>query len=806
MKAFRVLPLLIFIVSLTSCQQPAEPVDLRDEVNESTQPPTEPVDQHDELNESTEQPPEEPAPPVGITRTVTSNADSGPDSLREALNLAQTGDTILFDPNFFPPDNPETIFISEALPLIRVNWLTIDASNAGVILDGSNITDEFVIGLQIADGNNNKIMGLQISNFSGPGIGLEGEDHIIGGDRNTGNGPYGQGNLIINNFMGIGIYGLKTKNNIITGNLIGTDAEGTPDLGNHEFGIVISEDAHDNIIGPNNILAYNNWGIFLSSVKAVKNTISQNAIYGHTILNIHLPEEAYSHLVSPVILDFDLAAGMAAGATCANCRVDIFSTSTNGGEIYEGQVAADSSGLFKFEKGSPLTGPFLTAIALDQEGNAGTFSRPFGGEVSTQVIQLDNGNPRIQIQPLWSNEITSNHIGGQFDNFRYPDPETFDIWLTTQGVTRVRVGIEGIECNRVEWEQPEFSVYPEHDEVITRMADNGMDITMVLTFWDKDFYNRMGDVPKLRFTTQAEIDRYLEYVRFTVNHFKDRVEYYEIWNEPELRWWCPQGIDVADYIELVKQTVPVIREEYPEAKIVIGGVADTHYGGYGSSQWYLFQLLESEIIPLVDVVAFHPMYSTSPEYEEFVDYYYGYAEFLQEIKDTAESHGFNGEYHADEVGHAYGNQVVEGQPWEYSEIKANKYTLRVLLMNLGEGVWVSMGSRFFAEPVFNTVIDDMEPEFTPVEVLGIEDKFNSYSFSDPEGNRLIAVWRDGIATEYDPGIETSVTLPELGAGRVVGIDSLFGFEQELDFRIESGHVVIENLLIKDYPILIRLEP
>ena len=806
MKAFRVLLLLVFIVSLTSCQSPAEPVDLRDEVNESAQPPAEPVDQRDEVNESAEQPPEEPTSPVGITRTVTSTADSGTGSLREALNQAQTGDTILFDPNFFPPDNPKTIFISEALPHIRVNGLTIDASNAGVILDGNNSTGEFVHGLQIVYGNNSKIMGLQISNFSGPGIELAGEGHIIGGDRNTGSGPHGEGNLIINNFIGIGIYGSETKNNAITGNLIGTDAERTPELGNYGFGIQISEDAHDNIIGPNNIIAYNSWGIWLSSEKAVKNTISQNAIYGHTNLNIHLPEEAYSHLISPVILDFDLAAGMAAGAACANCRVDIFSTSTNGGEIFEGQASANSSGLFKLEKGSPLTGPFLTAIALDIEGNAGDFSRPFGGEVPSQVIQLDNDNPRIQIQPLWSNEINSNHIGGQFDNFRYPDLETFDIWLTTQGATRVRVGIEGIECNRVEWEQPEFSIYPEHDEVITRMAENGMDITLVLTFWDKDFYDSMGDVPKLRFTTQAEIDRYLEYVRFTVNHFKDRVEYYEIWNEPELRWWCPQGIDVADYIELVKQTVPVIREEYPEAKIVIGGVADTHYGGYGSSQWYLFQLLESEIMPLVDVVAFHPMYSTSPEYEEFVDYYYGYADFLREIMDAAESHGFNGEYHADEVGHAYGNQVVEGQPWEYSEVKANKYTLRVLLMNLGDGVWVSMGSRFFAEPAFNTVIDGMEPEFTPVEVLGSEEILNSYSFSDSEGNHLIAVWRDGIATEYDPGIETTMTLQDLGASRVVGIDPLFGFEQELVFRNESGHVVIENMVIKDYPILIRLEP
>ena len=30
----------------------------------------------------------------------------------------------------------------------------------------------------------------------------------------------------------------------------------------------------------------------------------------------------------------------------------------------------------------------------------------------------------------------------------------------------------------------------------------------------------------------SEIERYLDYLRFVVDHFNDRVQYYEIWNEP----------------------------------------------------------------------------------------------------------------------------------------------------------------------------------------------------------------------------------------------------------------------------------
>src|SRR3990170_2541731 len=93
--------------------------------------------------------------PQGRTLIVTSSADSGPGTLRQALQDAQNGDTITFDPATFPPDTPVTISLSSGLPEITQGNLTIDASNAGVVLDGSNITTpEFVHGLSILSDNN----------------------------------------------------------------------------------------------------------------------------------------------------------------------------------------------------------------------------------------------------------------------------------------------------------------------------------------------------------------------------------------------------------------------------------------------------------------------------------------------------------------------------------------------------------------------------------------------------------------------------------------------------------------------------
>jgi len=70
---------------------------------------------------------------------VTSSADSGPGTLRQALLDARRGDVITFDQSAFPPRSPTTISLSSRLPEIAQGDLAIDASDAGVILDGSGI-------------------------------------------------------------------------------------------------------------------------------------------------------------------------------------------------------------------------------------------------------------------------------------------------------------------------------------------------------------------------------------------------------------------------------------------------------------------------------------------------------------------------------------------------------------------------------------------------------------------------------------------------------------------------------------------
>ena len=111
------------------------------------------------------------------------------------------------------------------------------------------------------------------------------------------------------------------------------------------------------------------------------------------------------------------------------------------------------------------------------------------------------------------------------------------------------------------------------------------------------------------YKTEEDIATYTNWVRFMVRHFKGRIAYYEILNEPDLSFEAPSGMPVDAYVNLIKATVPVIREEDPDAKIVVGALPDTRF--LDARNW-LRDLLNSDVIPLVDGVSWHGMYGAAP--------------------------------------------------------------------------------------------------------------------------------------------------------------------------------------------------
>jgi hypothetical protein len=750
----------------------------------------------------------------GETIVVTNPADSGPGTLRQALLDVKSGDTITFDPTIFSPAAPVTVFLTSELPHLYQGNLTIDASKAGVILDGSSVPGEWSACLQIVNSDANTIRGLQISNFSGAGIAISGDAqyNLIGGDRGVGSGPFGQGNLFSNNDAGVVLSSVGTSLNTVTGNLIGTDATGTDQLGNQQQGIWITGSANRNIIGPDNVIAHNGKaGIEVYERETVQNTITRNSIHDNGWQGIDmwggndlqgLPLSAGNNfLIAPSIFDFDLQAGSVKGTACYNCTVEIFSDDSDEGACFEGQITADRMGIFILDKGASLNGPHLTATATDKNGNTSEFSLPTTGAEGSLTLQQSNDFPAYHLQIRNSSELLDNRIGRAFTGLA--NPGTYDVpTFYDMGAKRALVAINHQEPEYVFWDRSEFDISPEWDNVVTRMAENGLIVKYKLTFWDKITWPDGVGAPCARFKTEGEIERYLEFVEFIVHNFKDRIQYYEMWNEPDIANYCPKWIEVEDYINLVKRTAPVIRAEYPNAKIAVGAVSSPMEP---DAREYLFTLLESDIMPLVDVVSWHPMYGTSPEYEFHRDYYYNYPAFVQEIKDLARAHGFDGEYQVDELTWWTTRPPGDFHEGSYSPTKAAKYASRAIVMHLGmdvaTGIHEGAGNTF---PNLCTTLAGALPTDLPVQIQSTVTNTLSYTFSLPNSDHLIALWNNGIAADYDPGITSIVTIPGFQDYTVTGIDILHGFEQPMITSEEDGNLVIRNLLLKDYPILLRL--
>ncbi len=204
-------------------------------------------------------------PPIGpaqaLAYSVTNTNDSGADSLRQAVALANSNpghDTITF--NITGCGGPCTIQLESALYL---------NDPAGVTIDGYSHPDA-----EEATGSTAATIIIELDGTLTPGIAA-----LVPTSNNVIKG------LAINQFSsgtGIAIAGTLATGNTIRGCYIGTDPGGTTDLGNH-YGIQLSNSASGNTIGGTlpahrNIISGNDFRGVSIATSSTANTVSGNYI------------------------------------------------------------------------------------------------------------------------------------------------------------------------------------------------------------------------------------------------------------------------------------------------------------------------------------------------------------------------------------------------------------------------------------------------------------------------------------------------------------------------------------------------
>lgn len=425
--------------------------------------------------------------------------------------------------------------------------------------------------------------------------------------------------------------------------------------------------------------------------------------------------------------------------------------------------------------------------------------------------QKGNTKPITSFEPKKAHQLEDNYMEGMW-RLDVRNEEALNHWLSNLdnfGLKRARLTKDFYDWVEIEetGEYSTFNVTPYQDRAITELNNFGIKVRYCLVYWDNTIQTEEG---YSRFKKEEEIKNYLDYVEFIVSHFKGRIDYYEILNESNLGAGTQQYVKDPDYTKVAKEVISIINQIDSSAKVVVGAVSG--FFEQPGARDYLFYILQDIIMPSAGGISFHSNAGFSPECHP--DYYQNYTSMLKEIKDVASYSGFDGEYIADELQWRTPENPHPTQPVNYSEIVASKYYIR--------GVTITRAMDFVAglcdiqfEPNFglkekvvknlSTVMSGAKPLKLDIEIQSEEPNILYYSFSLPDGDKLIAIWNDIAATEEDSTAKVTLNIRNLVSENVRVIDVLRKCQQDLEMIEENENLVINNFIVRDYPLTLYIE-
>lgn len=104
---------------------------------------------------------------------------------------------------------------------------------------------------------------------------------------------------------------------------------------------------------------------------------------------------------------------------------------------------------------------------------------------------------------------------------------------------------------------------------------------------------------------EESMEAWLNFVRASIERYKDQITYWEIWNEPNHRNYWGKKPDGKEYGYLVRETAKVILEIQPDAKILAGSMAGINPG-------FIRDFLEDGGAEYIDIITYHN-YGAIPE-------------------------------------------------------------------------------------------------------------------------------------------------------------------------------------------------
>jgi hypothetical protein len=156
----------------------------------------------------------------------------------------------------------------------------------------------------------------------------------------------------------------------------------------------------------------------------------------------------------------------------------------------------------------------------------------------------------------------NSHLQSGIENTQMP--QNLEM-MYQAGIRLVRCDIAwgGVEYPKGTWH------YENIDNLLNQLENQGLGVLGILD------YNVTWADPAYR-----HLDDWLRYVEKTVNRYKCRVRYWEVWNEPDYQWDVPNGANnAAQYAALLTATYNKIKEIDPDITVL--------FTGYGNEATWL---------------------------------------------------------------------------------------------------------------------------------------------------------------------------------------------------------------------------
>lgn len=215
-----------------------------------------------------------------------------------------------------------------------------------------------------------------------------------------------------------------------------------------------------------------------------------------------------------------------------------------------------------------------------------------------------------KIEPKNSKDIKYSKIGLGFEKL---DRDAFDPSKAYDKVAACGVKLARIQSGWQKTER-EKGVYDFAwlDCIVENLSSRGVEPWICLCYGNdlytesaKTVYGAVGCPPIF---TEEEKTAWANYVKATVSRYKDRVRYFEVWNEPDGDWCWKHGNNGEELGRFTIDTAKVIREVYPEAKIIGGVVCQQRLN-------FLNDALSTGMADYIDYISFHEY--THDETDEF---------------------------------------------------------------------------------------------------------------------------------------------------------------------------------------------